>query len=200
MLKTAEVENTNFRTYKEVLKFAYERNCKAQTDYVMMARFDFTTDNLKERLTLEETRELLKDIIKFDKDYLSHVHENEPVKPSKEEWNNRNMCGVATSSMCIAANGVVYPCSGWQSMECGNVREQPIKDIWERSPQLQKLRGLKRGMIPQCYECKDYAYCAPCLVRNANENNGDYLKVSKHFCNAAHLNREMVEEALANLK
>ena len=64
------VMKTNYHTYKDVLKFAYDRKCKAQTDFVMMARYDFTTDNLAERLTMEQTAELLKDIIQFDKDYL----------------------------------------------------------------------------------------------------------------------------------
>ena len=33
-----------------------------------------------------------------------------------------------------------------------------------------------------------------CLVRNYNENNGDMFKVTKHFCDAAFLNKKMVED------
>ncbi|MCI5600498.1 MAG: radical SAM protein [Hallerella porci] len=193
------VMHTNYKTYKDVLKFAYDRNCKAQTDFVMMARYDFTTDNLSERLTMEETEELLKEIIQFDKDYLDFT--DTPVPPmSREEWGKQKFCGVGLDNLCIASDGIVYPCSGWQGMPCGNVREQPIKDIWEKSPQLNKLRALTKSAIPQCYDCEDRQFCAPCLVQNFNESAGDYLKVAPHFCKASHLNRKLVEEAKAKMR
>lgn len=188
------VMKSNYHSYKEVLEYAYARNIKAQTDYVMMARYDFTTDNLAERLTLEQTEELLKDIIQFDKDYLDLL--NTPIPEiSREEWGAQPFCGVGLDSLNIASDGVVYPCSGWQGLSCGNVREQPILDIWEKSPQLNKLRGLTKSAIPQCYDCEDKQFCAPCLVRNFNENGGDCLKVAPHFCKAAALNRKLVLEA-----
>lgn len=193
------VMKTNYHTYKDVLKYAYERNCKVQTDYVMMARYDFTTDNLAERLTMEQTEELLKDIIQFDKDYLNFTDTPIP-EISREEWGEQPFCGVGMDNLCIASDGIVYPCSGWQGMACGNVREQPIKDIWEKSPQLNKLRNLTKSAIPQCYDCEDKQFCAPCLVRNFNESGGDYLKVAPHFCKAAHLNRKLVEEAKAKMR
>lgn len=193
------VMKTNYRTYKDVLKYAYERNCKAQTDFIMMARYDFTTDNLTERLTMEQTENLLKDIIRFDKDYLKLI--NTPIQDvSREIWEKETFCGVGMDNFCIASDGIVYPCSGWQGMACGNVREQPIKDIWEKSPQLNKLRKLTKSAIPQCYDCEDKQYCAPCLVRNFNESGGDYLKVAPHFCKAAHLNRKLVEAAKAKMR
>lgn len=193
------VMKSNYKTYKEVMRYAYERNCKAQTDFVMMARYDFSTDNLAERLTMEQTEELLKDIIQFNKDYL--VFTDTPVSPiSRNEWEKQPFCGVGTDNLCIASDGIVYPCSGWQGMACGNVREQPIKDIWEKSPQLNKLRRLTKSAIPQCYDCEDKQFCAPCLVRNFNESGGDYLKVASHFCKAAHLNRKLVEEAKAKMR
>lgn len=186
---------TNYRTYKEVLKYAHERNCKAQTDFVMMARYDFTTDNLAERLTTEQTRDLVRDIVHFDKDYLDMVGNPVP-EPPYEEWSRKPYCGVGLDKLCIAADGIVYPCSGWQGMPCGNVREQPIKDIWECSPQLNKLRKLTKAAIAKCHDCEDRRFCAPCLVRNFNESGGDYLKPAKHFCDAARVTREVVEEEL----
>lgn len=194
------VMHTNFKSYKKVLEYAHQRNCKAQTDFVMMARFDFTTDNLAERLTMAETEELLKDIVKFDQDYIDYVEETPVPQISREEWGNQAFCGVGLDKMCIAANGIVYPCSGWQGMPCGDVREQPIKDIWEKSPQLNKLRKLTKSAIPQCYDCEDRQYCSPCLVRNFNESGGDYTKVAKHFCAASRMNRIVVEEARAKKK
>ncbi len=60
---------STYRSYREVLKWAYSHGIKAYTDYIMMARTDSTTDNLINRLTLSETEELLMDIVNYDIEY-----------------------------------------------------------------------------------------------------------------------------------
>jgi radical SAM protein with 4Fe4S-binding SPASM domain len=187
------VMKSNFRSYKNVLQYAQDRKCKAQTDFIMMARYDFSTDNLNERLDEKETEELIRDIMVYDKDYGELT--DTPVKEkSREEIAKEAFCGVGRDNLCIASSGVVYPCSGWQGMALGNVKEQPIKDIWERSPKMLELRSITKGNIPECLVCEDKQFCAQCLVRNFNESNGDYLKVNPHFCRAAKINRKVVEE------
>jgi radical SAM protein with 4Fe4S-binding SPASM domain len=188
------VMKSNFRSYKNVLKYAQERKCKAQTDFIMMARYDFSTDNLNERLNEKETEELIRDIMAHDKGYTELT--NTPVKEkSRDEIAKEAICGVGRDNLCIASSGVIYPCSGWQGMALGNVKEQPIKDIWEHSPKMLELRSITKGSFSQCLDCKDKQFCAMCLVRNYNENNGDYLKVNPHFCKAAKINRKVVEGA-----
>ena len=188
------VMKSNFRSYKNVLQYAQKRKCKAQTDFIMMARYDFSTDNLNERLNEKETEELIKDIMAYDKQY-SELIDTPVKKKSREETEKEAICGVGRDNLCIAASGVVYPCSGWQGMALGNVKEQPVKDIWERSPKMLELRSITKGSFPQCLDCEDRLFCAMCLVRNFNENNGDYLKINPHFCNAAKINRKIIEEA-----
>jgi radical SAM protein with 4Fe4S-binding SPASM domain len=93
----------------------------------------------------------------------------------------------------MIANGNVYPCAGWQDYIVGNIRETPLKDIWENSPKVQYLRSLRKKDFPKCVDCKDKAFCAMCMVRNANENpDGDPLKINEHFCKVAALNRKIV--------
>jgi radical SAM protein with 4Fe4S-binding SPASM domain len=187
------VMRTNFKSYKDVLRYAREHRCKAQTDYIMMARYDFSTDNLSERLNARETEELIRDVMANDADY-NDLTETPFVEAPREVRAKQAICGVGRDNLCVASNGVVYPCSGWQGMALGNVHEQSIKDIWEKSPRMQELRGITKGSIPQCLDCADRQFCAPCLVRNFNESNGDYLKVNPHFCQAARINRRLVEE------
>ncbi len=187
------VMKSNFRSYKNVLKYAQERKCKAQTDFIMMARYDFSTENLAERLDLDETEELIRDIMAYDKEYIE-LTDTLVKEKSREKEANEAMCGVGRDNLCIAASGVVYPCSGWQGMALGNVKEQPVKDIWERSPKMLELRSITKGSIPKCMDCEDKQFCAACLARNFNESDGDYLKVSPHFCKVAKINRKIVEE------
>jgi len=183
---------SNFKSYKKVLEYAQSLNCKAQTDFIMMARHDFSTDNLDERLSLSQTRELIEDIMRHDRDYKEMLSEQANEKPI-EETAKEAICGVGRDNLCIASNGIVYPCSGWQGMALGNAKEQPIKDIWERSPKMLELRSITKGSFPKCLECEDRQFCAMCLVRNFNEGKGDYFKLNPVFCAVAKVNRSVVE-------
>ena len=46
-----------------MLEYAKKLKVKAQTDYIMMARADLDTENLANRLSIEETEELFKETI-----------------------------------------------------------------------------------------------------------------------------------------
>ena len=103
------------------------------------------------------------------------------------------VCGVCVSSICIVSNGNVYPCPGWQNYICGNVNKNPLSEIWNSSPQVKYLRSLRKKDFPKCKDCEDKAFCAMCMVRNANENpDGDPLIINEHFCKVAALNRQIV--------
>lgn len=187
---------TNYRTYKEVLKWAAEHHCKAQTDFIMMARSDFSTDNLDERLTLDETRTLIEDMLEEDRDYVDFLKTYKPSNP--DELKEQFKCGVGVNSICLGSNGEYYPCSGWQGMPVGTI-EQRLKDVWLNSPQLKMLRNIRKGSFPKCMNCVDRDFCAGCMVRNFNESGGDMFCVSKHFCQVANLNRRIFEEQKAKL-
>lgn len=190
------VMRTNFKSYKNVLHYAQQLRCKAQTDYIMMARYDFSTDNLSERLNAGETEMLIRDIMLNDTEYKELT--DTPVQEEPREVRaKRAICGVGRDNLCVASNGIVYPCSGWQGMALGNAQTQPLVDIWEKSPKMLELRSITKGSIPQCLDCAERQYCAPCMVRNYNESGGDYLKVNPHFCQAARINRRVVEERRA---
>jgi radical SAM protein with 4Fe4S-binding SPASM domain len=93
----------------------------------------------------------------------------------------------------MVANGNIYPCAGWQDYVVGNIKETPLKEIWDNSPKVQYLRGLRKMDFPKCTNCADRGFCAMCMVRNANENpEGNPLKINEHFCKVAALNRKIV--------
>lgn len=187
------VMKTNLHSYKAVLQWAQEHRCKAQTDFIMMARSDLTTDNLNERLSIEETKELMADILEVDIEYGALIDTPRKVKPVEQE-KEEPVCGVGIDNICLGANGNFYPCSGWQGYAVGDVRKETIVDMWQNSPQLQYLRTVKRKTFPQCLVCEDKYFCAMCLVRNFNESGGDMFNINRHFCEAAHINRLLVEE------
>ncbi len=188
----------NKKGYDKVLDYAKSLKIKAQTDYIMMARADLETDNLANRLSLEETEQVVRDIIEHDINYrdetLQQLPVSDEIKFDLERFKKQPVCGVGYDNCCITANGDVYPCAGWQNMVLGNVYKQSLKEIWENSTKVKELRKITQASFPQCLECDARNYCTRCLVRNYNESGGDMFAVNHHFCDVAFLNKRLVEE------
>ena len=184
------VMRTNCRSYKDVLIWAQERRVKAQTDFIMMARSDFTTDNLNERLNDEETVSLIQDMMEADRDYREDIEsERDPL-----DKDDAPVCGVGRDTLTLAADGTYFPCAGWQGYPVGNANTQTLAEVWQGSPELNRVRSITKGNFPKCRQCADRDYCAMCLVRNFNESGGDMMNLATRFCEVAHLNRKVVED------
>lgn len=192
------IMKANRHGYDKVLDYAKSLKIKAQTDYIMMARSDLDTENLANRLSLEETEELLRDIILHDAQYrdetLQQLPVSDEIKFNLERYKKQPVCGVGYDNCCITANGDVYPCAGWQDYVLGNVYRQSLQEIWENSERVKELRKITQESFPQCLECEARDFCARCLVRNYNESGGDMFAVNHHFCDVAFLNKRLVEE------
>jgi radical SAM protein with 4Fe4S-binding SPASM domain len=141
---------------------------------------------------------VINDIIANDTKYLEQMEREAEKK--KNITSNDIVCSVCHSSICIADNGNVYPCAGWQDYVVGNVKETSLKEIWDNSEKVQYLRGLRKQDFPKCIQCSEQEFCTMCMVRNANEHPlGDPLAVNEYFCNIAKLNKNMVLEWKHNL-
>jgi len=185
------VENKN--CYADVLEWAFEHKISAVTDYIMMARFDGTKDNLDHRLNLNEVENVINDIINHDRIYKDRLDFSYIESLYQKDQSNDIVCGVCTSSMCMVSNGNVYPCPGWQSYILGNVKESSLHEIWEKSPKIQYLRSLRKRDFSKCLTCEDRGFCSMCMVRNANEDpDGNLFNINEHFCKVAAINRKIV--------
>jgi radical SAM protein with 4Fe4S-binding SPASM domain len=183
----------NKNCFTEVLDWAHKHKVRAETDFIMMARYDHSTDNLNYRLDLDEVGKIITDVIEYDPYYQEELLKADFEKEETRDTSNDIVCGVCIDSICMVANGNIYPCAGWQGYICGNVRETPLKEIWENSSKVQYLRGLRKKDFYECMSCVDRSFCAMCMVRNANENpNGDPLIINKHFFFFFRLNKEIV--------
>ena len=187
----------NKEDFSEVMKWAHEHKIRAITDYIMMAKYDHTTNNLINRLDIDETRKIIMDIVSEDMDYQDELLKPDFEKEMKEYIHNpeRRLCGVGISTCCMVANGNIYPCPGWQEMVLGSLQKDTLKNIWENSEKMKWLRSLQFKDMGggECCKCDKAAFCAPCMVRNANENpDGDPLKINRHFCKVAAINKQIV--------
>ena len=185
----------NYHDYPAVIKFAESLKMSAQTDFIMLAKADGDCSNLCNRLTLPQTRELLRDVIlkavPMESEYFNPGKKAE--MPSPEAWKQQKICGAGIDSMCLNANGEYYPCPGFAGMPLGNCFKQSLEEVWLRSPAIQKIRAVRGASFPKCAVCKDRDYCSICMCRNFNET-GDMFKVTEHFCKVAEINHEIVDE------
>ncbi len=187
----------NKNDFGDVLKWCHEHKIRAQTDYIIMAEFNHDTSNLSNRLSPEETEDVIRAISLEDVDYQRAI-----LKPDFEEKCNsicfnpeRQVCGVGINTCCMVSNGNVYPCPGWQDFVLGNLNESSLQEIWFNSEKLNWLRNLRFKDLGKgkCCNCNLAAFCAPCLVRNANESTtGNPLEINQHFCKVAEINKRVV--------
>lgn len=189
------VMKANKDGYDKVMQYANSLKMKSQTDYIMMAQADLDTANLANRLSIDETEKVIRDIIYNDKDYQEITLQQSPYSAIPiAEYADQPLCGAGVNDLCVTVNGDIYPCAGWQGYVVGNVFKQSLKDIWEQSPKLTEIRRIKKKDFPKCLTCEARDYCNMCLVRNYNESGGDMFKINQHFCDVAFLTKRLVEE------
>jgi len=185
----------NKNDFVDVFNWANEHKVRATTDYIMMARYDHTTGNLDNRLSLDEVEGVIKSIIENDTDYEFDISNADFTVLNQQDDSEDIVCGICQSSICMVANGDVYPCAGWQDCVLGNLKGESLLQVWENSAKVKFLRDVRKKDFPQCRKCEDRLFCAMCMVRNANENeDGDPFKINRHFCKVAALNKRIALE------
>lgn len=179
--------------YNDVVSWAAEHRIHVSDDYAIIGRYNHTTQNLSCRLSIKEIKAMIENKAAHDSKYLEQIEIEAEKK--KDITSNDFVCSVCHSSICIADNGNVFPCAGWQDYVVGNIKETSLSYIWNKSEKVKYLRGLLKKDFPKCLKCADKTFCTMCMVRNANENSqGDPLIVNEFFCNIAKLNRQMILE------
>lgn len=179
---------------QNVVDWAKKLKVKAGSDYVILAKYNHSTENLSCRLSLEEVEDVIRERVSKDAKYLKQM-EDESLKRANASVED-NVCSVCHSSICINERGNVYPCAGWQDYVVGNVKSMSLQEIWLHSERVEYLRGLRKRDFPKCIQCTDGEFCTMCLVRNANENaSGDPLVVNPYYCSVAKLNKTIARDS-----
>lgn len=85
-------------------------------------------------------------------------------------------CVIGVDGLCIMPEGNVFPCRRFP-ISIGNLLETPLKEIWERSKILEKLRK-KESLKGKCGSCeiKDCRGCRSLALALT----GDYLEEDPH--------------------
>lgn len=196
------VMKQNKDSFYEVIEWGQNHKCSVNTDYLIMARADRTTDNLVNRLSEEDLKDVIGHFLRSDVVVQSNVEAFEESEPEDTGMNPEDrICGVGITTLCMVVNGDVYPCAGWQKYVCGNIKEVSLQTIWKDSPQVNYLRSLRQKDFKKCLNCNDKDFCLMCMSRNSNEDeNGDIFNIPQITCNAAKIHHDMVIALKSKIK
>lgn len=196
------VMKQNKETFYEVINWGQEHKCAVVTDYVIIAKSDRSTDNLDNRLSKEELRYVVEKIAENNFAFKANLKNDgfDAGGKTASAVKDGRVCGVGLSTMCMVAKGNVYPCAGWQQYVCGDINKTSLKEIWNDSPEINYLRGLRLRDFPKCVGCPDFKFCLMCVGRNYNESqNGSMFDIPQITCDAANVHHAVVEELKKNV-
>lgn len=186
------IMKTNVDGYKGIKEWAAQYKVSVGYDYTLIGQYNGKTDNLCCRLSEEEVERVVLDEITANPNYKKEL-ESEAAE-NRNKTQDDFICSVCNSSICVAQNGNVFPCAGWQGYSLGNIADSSLADIWYHSKKVDYLRSLKRKDFKECEGCQQRDYCTVCMVRNYNESpTGDPLEISKYFCKVAEIKKKLAE-------
>ena len=169
----------NVHQAAEMLAMGASMGAGVSVDPQLTARYDGASDApLDHRVSRDALREV----------YAGPLRSLLPAPDRRPERGIQ--CSCARTVCGIASNGDVYPCMG-APMVAGNLRELPFETIWQKSPQLQRIRGLEIEDFPTCEPCPHRAYCR----RSSGTvfvNTGDYCGAEPWTCMEAEVLHELV--------
>lgn len=90
-------------------------------------------------------------------------------------------CQAARTTFALQPNGDVTPCTQSGGHVMGNVRQRPLREIWERSTVGDALRGLTLAAFEECAACPYRKLCSRCVALSAEET-GRFTGVSAQVC------------------
>ena len=154
----------NIDEFDQIRALARDLGVQAQFDPKIMPRVDGSLGPTRHQCPEEP----LVDIWAQDTKYTAEV---QSWWASTEELLRRPLCLAGRDSLAITPQGIVKPCL-MLPMPCGDLRQQPLREIWRGSPVLDQLRGMTFADLPLCHQCELAWYCTRCPALSLQEGQG----------------------------
>jgi radical SAM protein with 4Fe4S-binding SPASM domain len=90
------------------------------------------------------------------------------------------LCAAGVRHANITPSGDVLACNIFPG-SVGNINRSSFREIWERSPRLQRIRAIRRSDLTICSTCSKLPYCRRCHAQALVED-GDILGPSSAAC------------------
>jgi radical SAM protein with 4Fe4S-binding SPASM domain len=174
----------NVSEFDKLKDFAQTIGARFVFSLSVIPRIDGSKDVLKNRLNQEQLQELFR-----SRDWLTAGITEGGIRSYKP------LCSAGTNSLYISPYGEVSPCVVLRE-DCGNLRESPLKEIWE-SPFFKKVRRIELENLKECRRCDSAGYCDRCSGLALLET-GDLLGPSPNECDLARVRKWAVERKETN--
>lgn len=169
--------NSTFNDYFKTKEFGESLNCNVIMDLSLTCCIDGDKSPLKYGIPYSKLVDFaLKPGTEFS------IIDNNFI--SKKIDINTYPCGAGRSSLAVDPYGNVYPCTSFP-LKLGNIRENPIEDIWNQSIVLKKWKEVKIKDFNQCGKLEYCKYCGEICAAEAYLEKGDYLETSSNNCKKA---------------
>lgn len=132
---------------------------------------------------------------RMDRETLKKLHEG----PFRQYLNSPDLnpkrsvqCGCARTNCGISSTGNVYPCIA-APLPSGNLKTQSFSEIWEKSPELNRIRNLTLSDFKTCEPCPHRPYCR----RSSGavySSTGDYTGAEEFACMEAEVIHEIMDQ------
>jgi radical SAM protein with 4Fe4S-binding SPASM domain len=171
----------NYREAEAISAWGSARGCEVRTSPFVTARKDGDRSPLAFRVPQEElARELGGPVLGC-------------FESARELDDEAPLCAAASRYACVTSSGDVMACNILPGAD-GSVAERPFREVWESSPWLRKIRGLRRRDLGECSGCSRYSYCGRCTAQALVED-GDLTGPSRHARERAGLVERLREGA-----
>ena len=184
------VMRENASNIVELIKFAQDTDIEFEPSFVISARCDQSDDNLVHRLSAEEfdrmVKTLLLEVPTFAKEYFMRKVPAYTVDYDFIEFLNSPLCPAGHLGLYVTAGGDITVCPQLQGQPIGDIFGVTLKEIWEKSEWLKRLRSLTNGCFETCMDCTYSDFCHRCYAVNHTET-GSILKIPKEICEQARI-------------
>ncbi len=116
----------------------------------------------------------------------------DPAHDTLERDPEAPLCAAGRRYANITAAGDVQACNILPG-SAGNINEHSFREIWEGSPWLRRIRGIRFGDLPVCSTCPVAPYCSRCMAQALVED-GDLLGPSSWACAQADVRARMAKK------
>ncbi len=184
-----QVMELNKDSMGDLFAYASKMGFRMLCDWTIIAKENLSQDNLSLRVKdLNIYKDILNLKLKYDKNYKNEMKQilNYPLKDG-----NCYLCNAGFLGLQVETNLNVHACPGW-NIALGNLRKNTLKEIWESSNLLNKIRNTRLAEFHKCVSCKNRNICHICMAQAYNENGK--FEMPEYVCKMYDVIKESAEE------
>ncbi len=180
-----------------LFKYAKSHNCKLRCDWTIIAKEDRNSENLSYRICdLQNYKKICEIRLKYTDGYSDELYKDLSREPKSE---TTHLCNAGTNGLYVDTTLKVHPCPGWD-LTVGDLKNETLLNIWEKSESLQKVRDVVLKDFPKCAKCNIRNLCSICMAQADIEMtaNNFTFEMPEYVCDMYRVIYDTIREEVFN--